>query len=136
MNEEADAGGVASLPVLVCDDQAPLRLVLREIIDSLPRLHVVAEAGDAESCIQEAARTRPRLVVLDVRMPGGGEQAARDLRQLLPQVRIVVFSAEDDAATRAQLREAGADLYLSKAGGFDELVAVLEQQARDLAEQT
>lgn len=121
------------LPVLICDDQLPLRQVLRDIIDSLPELIVVAEAVDADTCLAQAERHQPRLVVLDVRMPGGGEAAARGLRQLLPEVRIVVFSADDDGRTQRRLLLAGADEYVSKAAGFDHLLGVLRTQAEGLA---
>jgi len=59
----------APLRVLVCDDQALIRTGFATIIDAQPDLEVVGECGDGRAAIDLAARLRPDVVVMDVRMP-------------------------------------------------------------------
>ncbi|MGC7095128.1 response regulator [Amycolatopsis lurida] len=59
----------APIRVLVCDDQALIRTGLVTIIDAQPDLEVAGECGDGRSAVDLAARLRPDVVVMDVRMP-------------------------------------------------------------------
>ncbi|MCO8273784.1 response regulator transcription factor [Actinoplanes sp. TRM 88003] len=66
--------------VLVCDDQALIRTGFATIIDAQPDLEVVGECGDGLAAVDQAARLRPDVVVMDVRMPGiDGIEATRRL---------------------------------------------------------
>ncbi|MEW1774836.1 response regulator transcription factor [Streptomyces sp. NPDC086777] len=64
-------GGVGEAPirVLVCDDQVLIRTGLATIIDAQPDLEVAGECGDGQAAVDLAARLRPDVVVMDVRMP-------------------------------------------------------------------
>jgi DNA-binding NarL/FixJ family response regulator len=55
--------------VLICDDQALIRAGFTTIIDAQPDLKVVGECGDGRAAVDLAARLRPDIVVMDVRMP-------------------------------------------------------------------
>ncbi|GAB3451662.1 response regulator transcription factor [Streptomonospora sediminis] len=55
--------------VLVCDDQALIRTGLVTIIDAQPDMEVAGECGDGQAAVDLAARVRPDVVVMDVRMP-------------------------------------------------------------------
>lgn len=64
--------------VLVADDQAVVRRGLATMVDDTAGFETVAEAGDGETAVTEAARYRPDVVLMDVRMPGiGGIEATR-----------------------------------------------------------
>lgn len=115
--------------VLVCDDQADIREVVRAVVDAVPGLHVLGEATNADECVTKALALGVDVVVLDVRMPGSGIAAASRLRALRPGVRLLVFTASDDAATLAALHAAGVDEVVLKSGGFDALVAALRRAA-------
>jgi DNA-binding NarL/FixJ family response regulator len=116
--------------VLVADDEAEIREIVREAIEADPRFTVVALAGDAADAVRAALRERPDLAVLDMRMPGGGAAAAGEITARLPGTRAVMLSGsrhEDDVS--AALR-AGASGYLLKDMPFtelcDRLAAVLD----------
>ena len=71
--------------VLVADDEAAVVDVLRALVGSDPSLRFVGAANDAEAAIDLVLRERPDVVLLDVRMPGGGGlRAAREIAQRCP----------------------------------------------------
>jgi DNA-binding NarL/FixJ family response regulator len=100
--------------VLLADDHAPTRRHVREILSAEPDFVVVAEAPDAAAAVTAAARHRPDLCLLDVRMPGGGAAAAWEITARLPGTRVVMLTvSRDDDDLFAALR-AGAVGYLLK----------------------
>ena len=58
--------------VLIADDDANIRDALRELLESEDGITVVAVTADAAQAIEAAARERPDVAILDVKMPGGG----------------------------------------------------------------
>ncbi len=62
--------------VLLVDDQALVRAGFRALLAAEPDVEVVAEAGDGEAAVREALRTRPDVVLMDIRMPGTDGLAA------------------------------------------------------------
>ncbi len=101
--------------VLVADDEALVRRLLRLAFDAHDAFEVVGEASGGGEAVALALALAPDVVVLDVTMPGldGIEVAAR-LRPALPDCTILIFSAGDHAS---RALAAGADRYLEKAAG-------------------
>ena len=99
--------------VVVADDDAAIRDVMRAVMASDPRFAVVGEAADGVELLDVVARADADVVLLDVRMPEGGVTAARALQQG-PHVVVVAVSAETSPDTVASLLRAGVRGYLSK----------------------
>ncbi|MET4225913.1 response regulator transcription factor [Oerskovia enterophila] len=103
--------------VLVVDDQPLIRHSLRLVLDGADGLSVVGEAGSGEAAVEAARRTRPDVVLMDVRMPGGdGIDATRRIAADpdLPSTRVLVLSMfELDEYVHGALR-AGASGFLLK----------------------
>jgi DNA-binding NarL/FixJ family response regulator len=119
--------------VALVDDQDMIRTGLRTILDAHPDLTVVAEAGDGHSALAALRETTVDVLLLDLRMPGlDGVEVVRRLRldPALQAVRILVLTTFDqDENVLAALR-AGADGFLGKGAGPDELTtAVLDLAA-------
>ena len=80
--------------VLIADDNAFIRTALYEIFEREPDFHVCAVVENGREAVEEACRLRPDLIVLDLAMPEmNGLEAARALRQILPDVPVVIYSA-------------------------------------------
>jgi DNA-binding NarL/FixJ family response regulator len=114
-----------TLRVLVCDDDVIMSSVVSDLVRDSPGLELVGVATDASSAAALAAETRPDVVMLDVRMPGGGgPMAARLIRETLPEARLIAFSAHADRRIVLQMLRAGAVEYLVK--GVDGDLAILD----------
>ncbi len=106
-----------ALPIrlMLVDDHPLVRDGLRARLDTVPGLLVVAEAGDAQSALQEAQRARPDIVLMDIGLPGtNGIEATRALRAAQAGLRVVVLSMHDNPAYVRAAHEAGASAYLVK----------------------
>lgn len=110
-----DRGRSARVPrVLLVDDSAAMRAVVRGLLEDAGML-VVGEAADGLDGIHQAQALRPDVVVMDWRMPQlDGLQATARLRQLLPQVRVVMFSVVEWEQAETVAREAGAAAFVHK----------------------
>jgi DNA-binding NarL/FixJ family response regulator len=101
--------------VLVVDDHAVVREGIRSVLERQPGFSVVGEAADGLAAVKLAIATTPDVVVLDVSMPGGGGlRAAAELRQQVPEARVLILSMYDNAEYVLEAVRAGASGYLLK----------------------
>jgi DNA-binding NarL/FixJ family response regulator len=116
--------------VLIADDDAMIREVLRDVLDNETDLEVVAVARDAVEAVALAEQHVPAVAVLDVRMSGGGGvTAAFEILRRSPSTRILAFSAYQDAAAMHEMAGAGAIEYLVKGIPNVEIVAAVRRAA-------
>lgn len=111
--------------VLIVDDDDRLRDVLSLCIDLEEGLEVAGTAGNAAEATRLAFALHPDVIVLDYHMPDvDGIEAIPQLRHAAPDVRIVMFSADDDDAASATALARGAIAFVTKSGqdGLDEVV--------------
>lgn len=114
--------------VLVADDDPSIRKLLERLIAREQDFELVATATSADETIEAARNYRPDIVLMDVRMPsGGGPRAAREIRRLAPDIRIVAFSGYDDRDSVMQMVEAGASGYVVKGASLVEVSEALRQ---------
>lgn len=101
--------------VLLVDDHALFREGLAGIIDSQPDMQVVGEANDGlEACVK-AQELKPDLILMDVQMPGmDGLEAARQIKQILPEVIVIMLTVRDDDEKLFGALKNGAQGYLLK----------------------
>ncbi|MEJ2854370.1 MULTISPECIES: response regulator transcription factor [unclassified Saccharothrix] len=114
------------IDVVVVDDQALLRGSFRVLVDSAPDLRVVGEAGDGAEAVRVVTRTRPDVVLMDVRMPGmDGIAATREVAMSSPESRVLILTTFDlDEYVYSALR-AGASGFLLKDTPPAELLAAI-----------
>lgn len=103
------------ITVLLVDDHDVVREGLRSLLRRQAQIEVVGEAASAVAALAEAARLRPEVVILDVRLPdGNGVEVCRDLRAAYPETRVLMLTSyADDEALFASIM-AGAAGYLLK----------------------
>ena len=101
--------------ILIVDDHAVVREGLRTFLDLQEGLEVVGEASDGEEAVQLALRLQPDVILMDLVMPKlDGVEAMRQLRESLPETRVIVLTSFlDDDRLLAAMR-AGAAGYLLK----------------------
>ena len=117
--------------VLVVDDEPQ---ILRGLGTNLrARGYEVKTAPDGEQALEVAARERPDVVILDLGLPGiDGVDVIRGLRAWT-QIPIIILSARDQERDKVEALDAGADDYVSKPFGMDELLARLRAAERRAA---
>jgi two-component system, response regulator PdtaR len=123
----------APIRVLIAEDEALIRLDLREMLEE-DGYEVCGEAGDGASAVRLAQELRPQLVILDVKMPVlDGLSAAEQIvaERIAPVVILTAFS-QRDLVERA--REAGAMAYLVKPFQKKDLVPTIEMAVSRFAE--
>lgn len=119
------------ITVILADDHAMFRQTLRRILDAEKRLTVVDEGPDLESAVEQVDRYRPRVLVLDLDMPGGSTiDAIRQLRTQVPWTEIVVLTTEESALSAQQLLAAGAVGFVFKDRAEIELLEAIHRAAR------
>lgn len=112
--------------VVVADDVAHLRTLLRLVLERSRRFEVVAEAGNGRQAIEAAQQHRPDLTLLDLSMPVlDGLEALPVIRASVPSTTVVVLSGFDADRMEGRALEAGAAAYLVKGILPDVLVAQL-----------
>jgi two-component system, NarL family, response regulator NreC len=116
--------------VLVVDDHELVRLGVRGLLGAADGVEVVAEAGDADTALREARRTRPDVVVLDIALDGqSGLELVGRLRTL--GARVVILSILGDTAHARAALERGAQGYVLKESAASELVEAIRTVADD-----
>lgn len=101
--------------IVVVDDSDGFRSLLQWFLGSLPEVEIVAEARDGLDALEQMARTKPDLVLMDVCMPKlDGLQTTRKLRTSGESARIVLLTAYGDTIPRWLAEEVGADDVLDK----------------------
>jgi DNA-binding NarL/FixJ family response regulator len=112
---------MAALRVLLVDDQPLVRSGLQMILGPADGFEIVGEAADGASALEAAARLRPDVVVMDVRMKGmDGVEATRRLRARGPAPPVLVLTTfDDDAVLSAALRAGAAGFVLKDAPAAD-----------------
>lgn len=115
------------ITVFLVDDQAILRAAFRSLLDQEEQFQVVGDSGAPRAALEEIAKVRPDVVLLDISMP---ELSGLDMIPLIhracPRVRIVVLTHHESERVVEQALSAGAEGYLSKDSDERELMVALK----------
>jgi DNA-binding NarL/FixJ family response regulator len=122
---------LTGIRVLIADDEPEVRAALAELIAAHGSFELAGAAGDADEAIALAREIDPDVVLLDVKMPGGGgRRAASEITRSVPRTRVLALSAFEDAPTVREMLRAGAIAYLVKGAPPEEILQSIEWAAR------
>lgn len=117
-----------SLSVLLVENNADLRDLLKLTIDAEPDLECVGSLGDAGSLIATARERRPDVVVLDLFLDQGPSlPLARELSDAVPGTSVLVYSGHASPALAAEAGRWGVREYVTKSGDVDDLLAAIRR---------
>ena len=125
---DSEGDGTGAIRVMIVDDDELMRTGLRAVLSSDDAIEVVEEAGDGEQAVRRAKRSRPDVVLMDVRMPRqDGIAATTALLAAAPEARVVILTTfEEDEYIHGALR-AGASGFLLKRTSPEELTAAVHR---------
>ncbi len=119
-----------SISLLVADDHQVVRLGLRNILEG-SGIHVSGEATTGEEVLKQVAESKPDVVLLDVRMPGGdGLHILGRLKLDHPELAVLLFSTYDNPTYVARAVALGASGYVLKSDSRERLVEAIQMAAR------
>jgi two-component system response regulator NreC len=105
----------AAISVVIADDHSGVREGLRQLLDAVDGIEVVAESAELKSTSLLVAERRPDVLVLDLSMPDGSSlQAAGELRRRIPETQIVIVTSDDTPGYAQRALAAGAIGFVLK----------------------
>ena len=126
----APYGGTVAIRVLLVDDHEVVRRGVRDLLDGERDIDVVAEAGTVAEALTVAARRKPDVAVVDIRLPDGdGVALCRRLRATTDGPRCLVLTAFDDERVVLDAIDAGVSGYLLKQVRGQDLVTAVREVA-------
>jgi DNA-binding NarL/FixJ family response regulator len=126
-HSESHRSDVAPKRILIADDNAVVRAVVRTLIETKLGLEVCGEAVDGLDVIQQAKDLKPDVVLLDFRMPIlTGIEAAPIIKGAYPHVRIVLFTMYENEISKTMARGAYIDLVVRKPDGLNTLLESIQ----------
>jgi len=110
--------------VLIADDQTLFRAGLGRLLNEDPRVDVVGQATDGQDAVKQAAKLKPDVVLMDLKMPGlDGIEATRHITEAAPDIKVLILTTfETDSNVIAALK-AGASGYVLKDSTADAIVS-------------
>ncbi len=101
--------------ILIADDSVFIREALSDLFEREEDFDVCGEAKNGKEAVEKAQALHPDLILLDLSMPVmNGLDATRDLKRMMPEVPIIMFSAYSDSSTEKEARSAGVSALVSK----------------------
>jgi DNA-binding NarL/FixJ family response regulator len=118
------------ISVLIVDDHPPLRAGVRAILEKTPDIYVIGEAGSGEEAEKLLDELRPKIILLDLKMPNFSPSAFEKwARENYPETITLVLTAHDRDAYLASMMEAGAVGFLDKESRAEQLIEAIRRAA-------
>jgi DNA-binding NarL/FixJ family response regulator len=117
--------------VILVDDHTLVRAGIRALLEKLPAVKVIGEAGDGREALDLVKAQTPEVVLMDIAMPGlNGLEATERMARDFPDVRIILLSMHNNEEYVLRALKSGAVGYLLKKAATTELEAALRQVVR------
>ena len=114
--------------ILIVDDHAQLRALMREIVAEASDLHVVGEAADGAEAIRLVQALRPAIVLLDLTMPRvSGLEVLQWMKVEHPETKVIIVTVHTEDAYRQAAEASGADAFLLKKALVTDLLPTIRR---------
>ena len=118
------------LNILIADDNASVRHLLRRTVEDNAELSVCGEAENGQIAVEQVKQSNPDVVILDYQMPlMNGLEAAREIGRIAPETTLVLFTLHTHPEVLKQAEAAGIRRVFSKPDSFSHLVGWLRTMA-------
>jgi len=116
------------IKIILADDHCLVRTGLRRLLDDVENLTVIAEASNGNDAILHVKEHQPDVAILDINMPGlDGIKTTEILRRDYPELKIIIISMHSDELFPQRLIKAGANAYLTKDSGIQEITHAIHE---------
>ena len=118
------------ITIVLADDHAVVRSALKMLLDAEPDLEVVAEAGDVDDAVRYVRGHKPKVLILDLNMPGGPSlSAVPAVGEASPGTAIVILTMQSEPVFAREAMQAGVLGYILKEAADSELVKAVRLAA-------
>ena len=115
-----------SIRIILADDHTIMQAGLRSLLEKEEDIEVVAEAQDGRDAVKLSKELLPHVVIMDISMPHlNGIDATRQLKDEMPEVKVVILTIFDLKAYRDAAMASGANGYVTKGSLFEELLPTI-----------
>jgi len=115
------------ISILLVEDFEPFRSFISSLLQEKPHLQVVSEASDGLEAVRRAQEFNPDLILMDIGLPGlNGIDAARQIRELVPESKIIFLTQESSADVVQEALALGALGFVVKMKAASELLSAVE----------
>jgi len=112
--------------VFLADDHLILREGIRSLLEKVPDIEMVGEAGEGGEAVAKVEQLVPDVVLMDITMPGlNGLEATRQIKQKNPQVKVLILTMHETDQYLSQMLRAGASGYVVKTTATSELISAV-----------
>ena len=117
--------------LLIADDHPIFRQGMKQALEAVPWLRVVAEAESGDAALTQIRYLKPDIVILDIAMPGmDGLEVLEKLRQDQPEIIAIIVTSYDDKAYLERALDLGVNAYVIKDGAVENMVQCFETVRR------
>jgi len=114
------------IKVFLADDHLILREGISSLLQKVPDIEVVGEAGDGREAVAKVAQLVPDVVLMDITMPGlNGLEATQQIKQKTPQVKVLILTMHETDQYLSGMLRAGASGYVVKTTATSELISAI-----------
>ncbi len=113
--------------ILIADDSKLIRERLAMLIEEIPDVEVINQVEDTPLAIKSIKEFMPEIVILDLRMPGGGGLSAlTQIKKEEPPPKVIVLTNYSYPQLRKKCMEEGADFFLDKSNEFEKVIEIIK----------
>lgn len=119
-----------TVKLLVVDDSDPIRTSLRSLLLGIPGIASIHTANSLEQALESVQRILPSMLILDLHLPDGNALSAlASLKQLAPEMQIVILTNDASTFNRKRCLSTGANWFFDKSMEYDSLLDLVRSQA-------